>query len=325
MEAASSPVTILMPVKNGQEYLSQAIIDIEANLGKADEIIVVEDGSTDNTIKLLNSWKKTQEKLTVISTGGKGLVNALNLGISNSSYEWIARFDVDDRYEPNRIDIQGKLFNQDVAAIFCDYTFNSINKANLGWIPCAVTSEATAISLISSQRTPHPGVILNKSAVQDAGMYLSGDYPAEDLSLWLRLSKLGKLVGSPEKLLHYSLNPLSVSSRQRELALQTKERLLKEHPIDTQVITSLLENWEDSLRFYDTLEFSARRKALLIRDLRICKKRNLLSSTHKKLLTRIESSVFSDFKTYGEIRQLFFDRKHRAKFREFNQPRSFLL
>lgn len=324
MEAASNPVTILMPVKNGQEYLSQAIIDIEANLDINDEIIVVEDGSTDDTIKLLKSWKKTQQKLTVISTGGKGLVHALNLGISNSSYEWIARFDVDDRYEPNRINIQRKLINQDVAAIFCDYTFNSSNKKNLGWIPCAVTSEATTISLISSQRTPHPGVIFNKSAVQDAGMYVSGDYPAEDLSLWLRLSKLGKLIGSPEKLLHYSLNPVSVSSRQRELALQTKERLLKEYPIDTQAITNLLENWEGSIQFYDTLEFSARRKALLIRDLRICKKRNLLPSTHNNLLTKIELSVFSDFKTYGEIQRMFIESKYRAKFRESNQPRSFL-
>ena len=314
-----------MPVRNGEQYLESSITAIEKNLEPEDEIIVVDDGSSDATNKILLEWKKTQDNLTIIKTSGKGLVFALNLGIEEASHAWIARFDVDDRYESNRINSQRNLFNQDIAAIFCDYTFNSSKKSNLGWIPCAVTPEATIISLISSQRTPHPGVIFNKSAVQDAGMYLSDDYPAEDLSLWLRLSKLGKMVGSPEKLLHYSLNSDSVSAQHRELALQTKARLLKENPIDVQTITSLLENWEGLIQFYNTLDFSTRRKALLIRDLLLCRKRNLLPGTHEKLLKRIELSVFGDFRTYGEITRMLIESKNRAKFRRFTQPKSFLL
>ena len=315
MQPTSEPITILMPVKNGQKFLSQAILDIEANMECSDEIIVVEDGSSDGTKDLLLNWKKNQDRLTVISTGGEGLVHALNLGISVSNHDWIARFDVDDRYDKNRLNSQRKHFTQDTAAVFCDYTFSSTNISNLGWIPCAVTPEATTISLISSQRTPHPGVVFNKSAVQDAGMYLSGDYPAEDLSLWLRLSKQGKLIGIPEKLLHYTLNPGSITSQHREMALQTKGRLLSENPIDVNLITNLLENWENLIEYYDTLDFGARRKVLLFRDLVLCLNRNLIPSTHTRLVKRIGLSVLFDRRSYGEFGRMFVESQSRAKFR----------
>jgi glycosyltransferase involved in cell wall biosynthesis len=316
MEPATQPITILMPVKNGQEFISQAIIDIKANLDLADEVIVVEDGSTDGTEELLKNWKKNQDNLTIIRTGGRGLVHALNLGIENSSHEWIARFDVDDRYDPNRLKTQRQLLTGNTAAVFCDYTFNSTAGSKLGWIPCAVTPDATTISLLSSQRTPHPGVIFNKSAVRDAGKYLKEDFPAEDLSLWLRLSRVGKLVGSPEKLLHYTLNPDSVSSQQRVLALQKKKTLLTNNPIDIHVVTRLLENWEELFKSYESLEFDARRKVLLIRDLLLCKKGNLVPKTHEKLLNRIELSILAEPRSYSETCRMFFESRGRAKFRK---------
>jgi glycosyltransferase involved in cell wall biosynthesis len=307
-----------MPVKNGQEFVSQAITDIEANLDPADEVIVVEDGSTDGTAELLKTWKRKQDKLTIIKTGGKGLVHALNLGIQNSSHDWIARFDVDDRYSPNRLKSQRKLLSGKTAAVFCDYTFNSTTTSKLGWIPCAVTPDATTISLISSQRTPHPGVIFNKFAVRDAGMYRNEDFPAEDLSLWLRLSRVGKLVGSPEKLLHYTLNPASVSSQQRELALQTKARLISNNPIDLHVITRLIENWEELFDSYESIDFDSRRKVLLIRDLFLCKKANLIPKTHEKILKRIELSILADHRSYSATWRMFLESRERAKFRQTN-------
>jgi glycosyltransferase involved in cell wall biosynthesis len=318
MRTLVQPITILMPIKNGQEYLSQAIRDIEANLGPADEVIVVEDGSTDGTADLLRSWKRKQDKLMIINTGGKGLVHALNLGVESSSNDWIARFDVDDRYSPNRLKSQRKLLNANTAAVFCDYTFNSTKTSRLGWIPCAVTPDATTVSLISSQRTPHPGVIFNKFAVRDAGMYRNEDFPAEDLSLWLRLSKIGKLVGSPEKLLHYTLNPASVSSQQRELALQTKAKLLANDPIDVRVITRLLDSWEELLNSYESLDFDARRKVLLIRDLLLCRRAELIPNTHEKMLRRIELSILTNPQSYSETWRMFLESRARTKFRKSN-------
>ena len=316
MENKKVPISILLPIRNGAKFLKTAIIDIEQNMDSEDEIVVIDDGSTDGTDLILKQWKKYQNRLLVFSTGGKGLVHALNLGIEKSNHEWIARFDVDDRYNPNRLKLQRELLTRDRAAVFCDYTFTSEKNSKLGWIPCAVTPEATTISLISSQRTPHPGVIFNKSAVRDAGMYRPEDFPAEDLSLWLRLSRIGKLVGSPEKLLNYTLNPNSVSSKQRELALQTKVRLLREIPIDANAIIFLINNLEEQFNFYNSVEFSARRKTLLVRDLLLCKKENLIPKTHEKLLKRVELSLLADIRSYSEAWQMILERRERNNFRK---------
>ena len=141
-------VTVLMPVKDGSYFLRDSIKCIEENTVVGDEIIVIDDGSTDETGSILKSWSKQNERVRILQNPGKGLVDALNHGVNESSNDWIARFDVDDKYTHDRILKQRSMISQSVSAIFCDYDFFTPFGHSLGIVPTAIDNLSTIISLI---------------------------------------------------------------------------------------------------------------------------------------------------------------------------------
>lgn len=219
-------ITALLPVKDGSIFLEKSRMAITSNCHEEDEILVVDDGSVDNSLSKLLLWANEDLRVRVISNPNPGLVNALNLGIIESSNRYIARFDVDDDYENYRISKQRERLEEGIVAVFSDYDFKTPSGRHLGNIPSAVSASAVSISLVSSQRTAHPSVLFDKEAVIAVGGYREEDFPAEDLSLWLRLSRAGNLISIPETLLHYRLSPNSITGQKRNEALSQRDKLI---------------------------------------------------------------------------------------------------
>lgn len=256
-----------MPVKNGSRYLADSLRVIFSNASLDDEVIIINDGSTDNTLEILNLSKKDFPNLRIITTKGIGIVKALNLGLVESSHEWIARFDVDDMYTENRINKQRAIIDDGIAAIFCDYELVLDNGVSTGVIPSPVDNLATIISLLYSQQTPHPGVVFNKNLIIDAGGYLEDDFPAEDLSLWLRASRVGKLVSVPEVLLKYKISNTSTSgSRQKEAKSQTLI-LIQKYGLPINFIKQNFDELSRTYQNYSKLPFSVERRLLFMRNM----------------------------------------------------------
>ena len=97
------PCSILLPIYNGSQFLKQSIDSNLKTMRTEDELVVVNDGSTDITTKDLTDWEKYDSRIRVINRKHFGLVSSLNFGISICSNEYIARSDVDDIYRPDRI------------------------------------------------------------------------------------------------------------------------------------------------------------------------------------------------------------------------------
>ena len=203
----SPSISVLLPVRNGVKYFQRAKLSLLQNCSNFDEIIIVDDKSEDGTTKLISEWEKLDSRVKMVKGGGRGLVSALNAGLNLATNDWIARVDIDDTYSANRLRLQRNLISDERVAIFSDYRIIDFDGKDLGVITSAVFPEAVSISLVSSQRTAHPSVLMRKQAVLAVGGYRSEDFPAEDLSLWLRLSRVGKLISSPSVLLNYQLNP----------------------------------------------------------------------------------------------------------------------
>lgn len=261
-------VTVLMPVRDGSYFLRDSIKCIEENTAVGDEIIVIDDGSTDETGSILKSWSKQNERVRILQNPGKGLVDALNHGVNESSNDWIARFDVDDKYTHDRILKQRSMISQSVSAIFCDYDFFTPFGHSLGIVPTAIDNLSTIISLISSQRTPHPGALIKKESLVEVGGYRSLDYPAEDISLWLRLAKVGHLISVPEVLLHYRISRNSISALKRTDAQRRTRELFYEIGLNKEVVLDGLYNWQNIFESYSKIALSSERKILFFRDIR---------------------------------------------------------
>jgi len=234
-----------------------------------DEILVVEDGSTDASARLLQEEARSDSRIRIIDGKGKGLVHGLNLGIKEAVNELIARADIDDLYCLERIPKQLGLLASEVGAVFSDYTFNSANGISLGTIPGAITPAATALSLYSGQRTAHPSVLYKRSAVIVAGGYRQDEFPVEDLGLWIRLARVSSLVTYPETLLQYTIAKGSISHMKRDSMAKTKHQLLMKHKLSNNDFCELSTDFQRLLKIYESASLSSMRKILIYRDLKL--------------------------------------------------------
>jgi len=260
-------VTFLMPVRNGRDFLIDSLANIDAMADSSDEILVINDHSSDGTDEILHSMKSKMKNLVVLNNPSSGLVNALNFGLEEASNNLIARADVDDTYQIDRVNRQIDSFTSSTVAVFSDYTFVSPNKSNLGMIYSAVHPLAVSASLVSSQRTAHPSVVFSREAVIQVGGYRESDFPAEDLSLWLRLSRVGELRSVPLPLLNYRINPKGVSATRRSEMLMKKTLLLREIGINKHDLDQMENSIPDILASYDSISNDSERKILFARDL----------------------------------------------------------
>jgi glycosyltransferase involved in cell wall biosynthesis len=222
------PCTILLPLFNGANFLGRSIDNLCKIAGPQDEILIIDDGSTDTTKQEIETLCKVDSRFIVHFCQHRGLVEALNFGIQNASNEFIARADIDDTYHHRRLTVQVQYLTNhpEISAVFSDYKMFNVSGGNLGLFPSAISPELTAFSLINSQRTAHPSVMYRKSAVIAAGSYLAEDFPAEDLALWIRLVDKGKIASLPEILLNYTLHSASITQSKQGL-MRTKSLNLR--------------------------------------------------------------------------------------------------
>jgi glycosyltransferase involved in cell wall biosynthesis len=260
-------ITHFMPVKNGLKFLSSSLASIISNSHSEDEIIIIDDGSTDQSTIFLKAAELRVPNLRVIYTKGIGLVKALNLGINESSNNWIARYDVDDSYPSYRVERQRKQISSDVAAIFCDYRIVLNNGKSSAIIPSAIDNLATILSLPYSHQTPHPGVLLNREITISAGGYLSTDFPVEDLSLWLRSARYGKLVSVPEVLLNYRLSNSSTSGSRQKMVKAKKIEIITEYGLPLDIIRDNISELGDTYFRYVNSPYVEVRRILLLRNI----------------------------------------------------------
>lgn len=280
-----SCITVLMPVRNGADFISRSIPDLAKYLQPDDQLLILEDGSTDETIHLLKGLCPKVPQLRVIHSGGVGLVDALNLGIRESSHPWIARADADDRYPVDRLNAQRQARHSGVAAITGDYRIVEPNGSRT-YMPSAMGSPFVALSLLNPQRFPHPGVMYHRDSVLEAGGYRHEDYPAEDLGLWMRMAHVGKLIGIPQVVVDWQMSAGSIThgaqGRQREL---TQKLIFDFEVPNARAISS--SDVKEEMERYRGIAFEYERLILLARDIWTARSKGLAPSLMRPIMARL--------------------------------------
>ncbi len=96
-------ITVIVPVHNGQSYLEDCIESIESQTGQTLEVIVVNDGSTDDTASVCDSLAERYDNLRVITLPDLGVSVARNRGLEQAEGEYITFVDADDRLRPGML------------------------------------------------------------------------------------------------------------------------------------------------------------------------------------------------------------------------------
>lgn len=100
-------ISVIMPVWNAAPYLQEALDGILNQSFRDFELIAVDDGSTDESVSIIESYK--DPRIRLIQQGRKGFVAAVNRGAAEARAEWIARHDADDISQPERLERQWEL------------------------------------------------------------------------------------------------------------------------------------------------------------------------------------------------------------------------
>lgn len=197
-------VSIIIPVYNGADYLAEAIDSALAQTYKNVEILVINDGSTDNgaTEKVALSYG---DKIRYIPKVNGGVASALNTGIDKMEGEYFSWLSHDDRYYPNKVECQinhlKKVGNSEVV-VFSDYDFIDANSKVTS--TCYLTHihpgkfryHITVDNKINGCSLLIPKVCFDKCGVFDLELLTSQDY-----DLWFKIGEKYTFVHQPEVLI----------------------------------------------------------------------------------------------------------------------------
>lgn len=201
-------ISVVMPVRNGGEYLDSAVNSILRQTYSDIELILIDDHSTDHAISRLDL---SDGRIKVIKNTGQGIVSALNLGIKHARMPFIARMDADDIALPERLDRQLNYLADHPEVQICGSQvelFKESGRPGDGyrlyqdWINGLTCSESIARNIFIESPVPHPSAVMRKKLIDDLGGYRDTGCP-EDYDLWLRAHLHGCRFGKPEGVLLY--------------------------------------------------------------------------------------------------------------------------
>jgi glycosyltransferase involved in cell wall biosynthesis len=205
-------VSVVMAVYNGQTYLNEAIESILNQTFIDFEFIIINDGSSDNSLAIINSY--TDKRVICIDNfDNMGLIYSLNKGIEIANGKYIARMDADDISCVNRLMEQVDFLenNESVGVLGCNYIqFNENSETEY----LAIQNQEEIMSnMIFNASVIHPSLLIRKSVLVDQLIIFNPSYKhAEDYELWSRLIFLTQFSSVPKTLFKYRVHNKQVTS-----------------------------------------------------------------------------------------------------------------
>jgi glycosyltransferase involved in cell wall biosynthesis len=209
-------ITVLMPAFNAGSYIADAIRSVLAQSFTNFELLIIDDGSTDNTAAIINSF--TDPRIRLYCQPNGGVACALNRGLSLAKAPLVARFDADDLCHPLRLERQRQLLQAQpellVAGSAVEYV-DAETSPVFTWHPPAYNYDE--IKELVPRVCPfiHSSVIYRRDAVLAAGGYPEAAHTFEDHLLWTRLLPRGAGCNMPQALVQVRLNIQSVTIDER--------------------------------------------------------------------------------------------------------------
>lgn len=195
-------ISIVLPARNAAGTLPATLGSIRAQTFAAWELVAVDDGSTDETHRILCSAARADARIRILSLPPAGIVAALRAGCEAARGEFIARMDADDLMLPERLERQAEFLerNPRIGVVSCrvryggDPASQAGYAAHVDWVNALLTPEDMALRRFVESPVAHPSVLFRRELLAQHGGYAEGDFP-EDYELWLRWMDAGVRFG----------------------------------------------------------------------------------------------------------------------------------
>lgn len=223
-------VSVIIPVYNAEKYISECIDSLLVQTYKNFELLILNDGSTDNTYDIIEGYSRKDERVKVYSRENKGITITLNELLMMCNSPFIMRMDADDICLPNRIAIQMEFLenNPDIGFVGCQVELINSQGLRLGrrFYPQAHKNIVTYF--LYGNPICHPSVFFNKNVVGDDLFYCEGEglRHVEDIELWLRLLNKYKGHVVNKILLKYRITSSGITSNNNDSQKNKEQELI---------------------------------------------------------------------------------------------------
>lgn len=219
---ASVKISVVLAAYNAAPELPATIDSVLAQTETDFELIVVDDGSADNTSAVLARY--SDPRIRVIHQENQGLTRALVRGCAEARGMYIARHDTGDASRPERLEEQAALLDasDEVVLVSCwtefvgprDEHLYDERGNGLANRPMSILDPSLPHGLRDGP-TSHPSVMFRRDAYERAGGYRAAFYYGQDWDLWYRLGAIGKFQMVPKKLYVARVTPTAISATAR--------------------------------------------------------------------------------------------------------------
>ncbi len=212
----SYTVSVVIPAYNVEKYIGRAIDSVLAQTRRPDEIIVVDDGSTDNTAEVIRSYGS---KVHCIRQENGGASVARNTGIEEAKSEWIAFLDADDEWLPDKLSMQIECLAKNQGLLWCGGNYLIRDAGDSSCREACVEREVWRSfagdkdymenyfdALLRDICILTSTVVVARNFLKEVGMFRLGQMWAQDTDLFWRMAYRQPKLG-------YLIQPIAVYSR----------------------------------------------------------------------------------------------------------------
>jgi glycosyltransferase involved in cell wall biosynthesis len=206
-----------MPVLNAIPFLHEALDSVLAQSFRDFEFIIVDDGSSDGSTEVLDKYASRDPRIRVLRNASNiGVAQTLNRGLAECRGEYIARMDADDVALPERFAKQVEFMDARPEVGVSGTWFTTFGGIDDTYRHPEDGEDIKISHLLRDSAICHPTAFIRRTLLQTTGIrYPEGNFPAQDLWLWIRLGFVSKLANIPEPLLRYRVHPAQISGVKR--------------------------------------------------------------------------------------------------------------
>ncbi len=227
-------VSVIIPTYQRAALAGNAVRSVLSQSYRDKEVIVVDDGSTDNTAEVLATFGGA---VRVIRQSNQGLSAARNAGIKASTGRYVAFLDDDDEWMPDRLDVQVPVLegNDQIGLVFANMDAHDDTGRFLGqWFDYHAPPPLLSVeTLFLYNFIPIPTVVLRRSVLDDVGWFDPSLDSCEDYDLWLRVIAAHRVHKCADRLARYRQSATGMSRDDRRMLsglTRVKQLALERNP-----------------------------------------------------------------------------------------------
>ncbi|NEO89602.1 MAG: glycosyltransferase [Moorea sp. SIO3G5] len=213
----SPKVSVIVPAYNVRSYISEALVSLERQSYREFEVLIVDDGSTDDTAELVKPFCRRDSRFQLLQKSNGGLSSARNYGIRHARASYIALLDADDVYKPDKLANHVAVLDREpeVGVVYsASQAIRDDGSPTIMRLSGKPVMSDPLLALLCKNFIGHgSNGVFRSCLVDEVGEFDEGLRSSEDIDFWLRIAATGRwrFHREPKVLCCYRVRPSGLS------------------------------------------------------------------------------------------------------------------